>query len=99
MENDPTKILQASIEESKTKPLPFANLAVGQLDKEASSDEDPKQNQDTGLTNVHDSLTPVPMKKIKSHTPNPRKKPPAGTKPKQVFILGVSCPLDPVNFP
>ena len=91
MENDPTKILQASIEESKTKPLPFAGLAVDHLDKENDSDDaqiEIKQNQ-SSLTNVHDSLTPVPMKKIKSHTPNPKKKPPAGTANRQVFILGI----------
>ena len=83
-EEDPTQTLQQAIEESKS----FQNLAAEQNQEydEESPVNIPIKLRDMEASeedaNQLISLTPmgIDIKKHKSHTPNPRKRPAAGTR-------------------
>ena len=85
--------------------MPFANLGAQDENSDGCDDlalvnkelSDEENKVDTNLISISDSLTPVPYnKKHKYHTPNPRKKGPAGANT-SCYILGVSFPLPLTN--
>ena len=98
MESDPTAILKKNIEASKKGELNVQVMRNPSIEQREESDEEPTLPKgkliDNGpLSSISESLTPVMEKKWKSHTPNPRKKPPAGTTRTTPYILGVSLKI------